>query len=129
MAAVLAALFAVAAAAIPPVVLPYGRPALAQRTFSSPVVEQTLATLHSRLCCEAQRREPALRTLFENCLPMTLDGTVKRHTGGERPDTYLSVANVNDSGFVGMWLRDSAGQVAPYRLRGNIYTHCQDPCL
>lgn len=106
MAALAAALLLVTSTAAP---LPHARPALGQRTFSSPALEQTLGELAAK-----PWRDPELRTLFMNCLPMTLDATVKHHTGGTREDTYLTVANVNNSGFVGMWLRDSAGQVAPY---------------
>jgi hypothetical protein len=89
--------------------LPSARPAPGQRTFSSPIVELTLEELAAK-----RWRDPQLLTLLQNCLPMTLDATVKHHTAaGGQEDTYLTVANSNDTGFV-MWLRDSAGQVAPY---------------
>jgi meiotically up-regulated gene 157 (Mug157) protein len=52
---------------------------------------------------------------------MTLDATVKhfgKNAANGREDTYLLVGNINTS-IVGMWLRDSANQVAPYLYFAN----------
>jgi hypothetical protein len=51
----------------------------------------------------------ALRTIFENCLPNTLDTTVYPGSYEDKPDTYVVTGDID-----AMWLRDSSAQVWPY---------------
>jgi uncharacterized protein len=83
--------------------LPHARPAVADRKFSSPAVEDAIATL------QRQIGDPALRVLVENCLPNTLDTTVYPGEFDKHPDTYVVTGDID-----AMWLRDSSAQVWPY---------------
>jgi meiotically up-regulated gene 157 (Mug157) protein len=90
-----------ARATVPP--FPVVRPAAAQRRFSSRAVEAAIVEFGSNV------KDPELAWLFGNCFPNTLDTTVTPGTRAERPDTYVSMGDID-----AMWLRDSAAQVWPY---------------
>ena len=83
--------------------LPHARPPVADRKFTSPAVEDAIATL------QRQIGDPALRVLVENCLPNTLDTTVYPGVFDKHPDTYVVTGDID-----AMWLRDSSAQVWPY---------------
>jgi uncharacterized protein len=83
--------------------LPHARPPLADRKFTSPAVEDAIATLRRQIA------DPALRVLVENCLPNTLDTTVYPGVFDKHPDTYVVTGDID-----AMWLRDSSAQVWPY---------------
>ena len=83
--------------------LPHARPAVADRKFTSPAVEDAIARLQRQIA------DPALRVLVENCLPNTLDTTVVPGAFDKRPDTYVVTGDID-----AMWLRDSSAQVWPY---------------
>ncbi len=83
--------------------LPHARPPVADRKFTSPAVEDAIATL------QRQIGDPALRVLVENCLPNTLDTTVYPGAFDKHPDTYVVTGDID-----AMWLRDSSAQVWPY---------------
>ena len=83
--------------------LPHARPPVADRKFTSPAVEDAIATL------QRQIGDPALRILVENCLPNTLDTTVYPGVFDKHPDTYVVTGDID-----AMWLRDSSAQVWPY---------------
>jgi meiotically up-regulated gene 157 (Mug157) protein len=83
--------------------LPHARPPIADRKFTSPAVEDAIATL------QRQIGDSALRILVENCLPNTLDTTVYPGVFEKHPDTYVVTGDID-----AMWLRDSSAQVWPY---------------
>jgi len=83
--------------------LPHARPPVADRKFTSPAVEDAIATLQRQIA------DPALRVLVENCLPNTLDTTVYPGVFDKHPDTYVVTGDID-----AMWLRDSSAQVWPY---------------
>ena len=83
--------------------VPQARPAIGDRKFTSPAVEDAIATL------QRQIGGPALRVLVENCLPNTLDTTVYPGVFDKHPDTYVVTGDID-----AMWLRDSSAQVWPY---------------
>ena len=84
--------------------MPSVRPPKDDRKYSSPEVDRVLGETVPRF------KDPRLGTLWENCLPNTLDTTV-RTTGA---------ASISDDAFVvtgdidAMWLRDSTNQLLPY---------------
>lgn len=80
-----------------------GRPALADRHFTSPAVERTIERVKRELA------DPELALLFENCFPNTLDTTVDFGDVDRRPDTFVITGDID-----AMWLRDSTAQVWPY---------------
>jgi meiotically up-regulated gene 157 (Mug157) protein len=82
---------------------PTGRPPLAQRTFTSDAVDDSIARIKSTI------RNPQLATLFENCYPNTLDTTVQVSERNGKPDTFIITGDIP-----AMWLRDSSAQVLPY---------------
>jgi len=82
---------------------PWERPAPADRAFTSAAVERRIAAASARIA------DPALRRLFENTLPNTLDTTVVLGGTAERPDTFVLTGDIE-----AMWLRDSTAQVWPY---------------
>ncbi|WP_260704757.1 glycoside hydrolase family 125 protein [Edaphobacter flagellatus] len=92
---------------VPPVKAPWdmahGRPPVAQRKFRSTAVEQFLTERQTRIA------DPALRALFVNCFPNTLDTTVEPGTYQGKPDTAVLTGDI-----AAMWLRDSSAQVWPY---------------
>lgn len=75
----------------------------AKRCFVSPAVEQAIESVKPLI------QDPKTRQLFENCLPNTLDTTVKTTTKNGAADTYIITGDID-----AMWLRDSTAQVWPY---------------
>lgn len=103
--------------------LPYQRPALPCRTFTSPLVEKVIKDVTSRLI------DKDLARLFENAFPNTLDTTISWHDDGlsirrapktiksqeyepawEGPQTFCVTGDINAE-----WLRDSTNQLAQYQ--------------
>ena len=89
------------------------RPPIGSRTFTSPVIEETIKTI------SASMSDKHLAWLFENCYPNTLDTTVEHEIVNDQPDTFIITGDID-----AMWLRDSTAQVWPYM----IFTK-QDPAL
>lgn len=83
--------------------LPEGRPAAGQRHFTSAAVEALIPRVQRGI------GDPALRTIFSNCFPNTLDTTVFPGSYEGKPDTYVVTGDID-----AMWLRDSSAQVWPY---------------
>ena len=83
--------------------LPHARPPKADRHFSSPTVEALISRIRPEIA------DKSLATIFENCLPNTLDTTVFPGVFEGRPDTYIVTGDID-----AMWLRDSSAQVWPY---------------
>lgn len=79
------------------------RPAVADRRFSSPIVEAYIASVTSKI------GDAELASLFANCYPNTLDTTVEPGTFEGKPDTAVITGDI-----AAMWLRDSSAQVWPY---------------
>ena len=79
------------------------RPAVADRRFRSPAIEDTIAHVKGQIA------DPQLATIFENCLPNTLDTTVSPGIFEGKPDTFVITGDID-----AMWLRDSSAQVWPY---------------
>jgi meiotically up-regulated gene 157 (Mug157) protein len=82
---------------------PSRRPALKDRRFTSPAIEEKIVEVKRRL------KDPELAWLFENCFPNTLDTTVSTGELDGKPDTYVITGDID-----AMWLRDSSAQVWPY---------------
>ncbi|KAF9782151.1 Six-hairpin glycosidase-like protein [Thelephora terrestris] len=85
-----------------PLGLPYMRPDLACRTFTSVAVEDVIRELGGRM------KDPDLARLFENTFPNTLDTTVKYF------DKTENVAFIVTGVRWAQWLRDTANQFAHY---------------
>jgi uncharacterized protein len=83
--------------------LPHARPAPADRKFTSQAIEECIGSMKQQIA------DPALRVLFENCFPNTLDTTVHPGVFDGKPDTYVVTGDID-----AMWLRDSSAQVWPY---------------
>jgi meiotically up-regulated gene 157 (Mug157) protein len=83
--------------------LPEGRPARAERHFSSASVEALIPQVQRKIA------DPALAVIFENCYPNTLDTTVWPGSFEGKPDTYVVTGDID-----AMWLRDSSAQLWPY---------------
>jgi meiotically up-regulated gene 157 (Mug157) protein len=83
--------------------LPEGRPAAGARHFRSEAVEALIERV------QRQIGDGALRTIFGNCFPNTLDTTVFVGSYEGQPDTYVVTGDID-----AMWLRDSSAQVWPY---------------
>jgi uncharacterized protein len=83
--------------------VPLGRPAAGQRHFSSAAVEALIPRVQRGI------GDPALKTIFANCFPNTLDTTVYPGTFEGKPDTYVVTGDID-----AMWLRDSSAQLWPY---------------
>ncbi len=68
------------------------RPPPSQRKFVSPAVDDVISDIKSRM------KDPALATMFENCLPNTLDTTVRTSatvsSNGQRIDYHLRAGSV-----------------------------------
>jgi meiotically up-regulated gene 157 (Mug157) protein len=79
------------------------RPVVAARCFTSPAIEDAIREVGARIA------DPELRWLFANCLPNTLDTTVRHADIDGRPDTFVITGDIE-----AMWLRDSTAQVWPY---------------
>lgn len=80
-----------------------GRPAPADRRFTSPAVEAVIARVSRQI------DDPVLRAMFERCFPNTLDTTVFPGSFEGHPDTFVITGDID-----AMWLRDSSAQVHPY---------------
>lgn len=103
--------------------LPFQRPEIHCRTFSSPLVEKVIKEVTERML------DKDLARLFENAFPNTLDTTVRWHTDGTIKHTELKKrSGHNDDGrwkgpqsFVvtgdidAEWLRDSTNQLLQYQ--------------
>ncbi|KAL8913806.1 MAG: hypothetical protein Q9171_001409 [Xanthocarpia ochracea] len=106
-----------------PLSLPYQRPSLHCRTFSSPLVEKVIDDLTSRM------KDKDLARIFENAFPNTLDTTVRWHVDGKtgkfkKPksnnleeeghwdgaQSFIVTGDINAE-----WLRDSTNQLAQYQ--------------
>jgi meiotically up-regulated gene 157 (Mug157) protein len=83
--------------------LPQGRPASGARHFTSAAVEALITRVRRGI------GDPALGTIFSNCLPNTLDTTVWPGSYEGQPDTYVVTGDID-----AMWLRDSSAQLWPY---------------
>lgn len=81
------------------------RPAQGQRLFTTPTIENTIASVQQMLV------NPRLAWMFGNCFPNTLDTTVHfaEDDGEGHPDTFVYTGDIH-----AMWLRDSGAQVWPY---------------
>ena len=79
------------------------RPLLADRRFSSAVIETFITQTQAKIA------DPALASLFANCFPNTLDTTVEPGRFEGQPDTVVITGDI-----AAMWLRDSSAQVWPY---------------
>ena len=102
-----------------PLSLPYQRPSPHCRTFLSPLVEDIIEDVTTRMYDKDMAR------IFENAFPNTLDTTVKWHTDGKRkhghhkyyqngawegPQSFIVTGDINAE-----WLRDSTNQLAQYQ--------------
>ncbi|MCJ1316107.1 hypothetical protein MMC15_001427 [Xylographa vitiligo] len=106
-----------------PLALPYQRPSLRCRTFTSALVEKVIDDVTSRM------KDKDLARLFENAFPNTLDTTVRWHVDGtqkktkakhyvgessngawEGPQSFIVTGDINAE-----WLRDSTNQLAQYQ--------------
>ncbi|MBR6338583.1 MAG: glycoside hydrolase family 125 protein [Alloprevotella sp.] len=76
------------------------RPAESVRTFRSEAVERCIDRVANSIA------DAHLRQMFIQCLPSTLDTTVKRWS---RDDTFVITGDIP-----ALWLRDSGAQVWPY---------------
>ena len=81
------------------------RPALADRCFTSPVVDAVIERVGARMA------DRELAWMFGNALPNTLDTAVHLvdRGPGQAPDTFVVTGDIPS-----MWLRDSTAQVWPY---------------
>ena len=75
--------------------------AIASGSFVSKYIDRLIEKLTARM------RDPVLADMFGNCLPNTLDTTVRFSPEG--PDTFIITGDIH-----AMWLRDSTNQVLPY---------------
>jgi len=80
-----------------------GRPAPAERKFSSPAIEAVIGRVKKQI------PDPVLAKMFERCFPNTLDTTVFPGTYDGHPDTFVITGDID-----AMWQRDSSAQVHPY---------------
>eukprot|EP00759_Apiculatamorpha_spiralis_P019966 PhF_6_TR25589/c0_g1_i1/m.35896/K09704/K09704; uncharacterized protein len=87
-----------------------GRPPPNQRKFNSTAVEAYITSVLPRF------KDPNLATIFQNCLPNTLDTTVEIASSN---DSFIITGDID-----AMWLRDSTNQVLPY-----VRFLRQDPAL
>lgn len=87
-----------------PCTLPDARPAPVNRTFVSPVIDETISTLRPRFV------DSNLGTLFSNTLPNSLDTTILHHSN----ESYMEDSFVITGDIPAMWLRDSTNQFWPY---------------
>src|ERR1700740_583741 len=79
------------------------RPSENERLFVSEAVEHAINATAEKIA------DPEIRTMFEQCLPNTLDTTTFYREADGRPDTYIATGDIP-----AMWLRDSTNQVWPY---------------
>lgn len=79
------------------------RPVAEKRNFVSKTVDAVIEKIKSHI------KDEKLRWMFENCLPNTLDTTVRYKLKDGKPDTFVITGDID-----AMWLRDSSAQVWPY---------------
>ncbi|MEN8192889.1 MAG: glycoside hydrolase family 125 protein, partial [Bacteroidota bacterium] len=79
------------------------RPSIEERKFTSEAVELTITEVKQAIA------DVEIAWMFENCLPNTLDTTIRYEENNGRPDTYIITGDID-----AMWLRDSTAQVWPY---------------
>ena len=84
------------------------RPSVADRQFTSPVIEKAIRETKASL------KDPKLAWLFENCFPNTLDTTCEYKIRNGKPDTFVITGDIH-----AMWLRDSSAQVFPHIIFAN----------
>jgi len=103
--------------------LPFQRPEIRCRTFTSPLVEKVIDDVTSKMV------DKDLARLFENAFPNTLDTTVRWHVDGkekskhtelkratrdegkwEGPQSFVVTGDINAE-----WLRDSTNQLLQYQ--------------
>ncbi|KAE9371792.1 glycoside hydrolase family 125 protein [Stipitochalara longipes BDJ] len=102
--------------------LPFQRPEVRCRTFTSPLVEKVIEDVTSKMV------DKDLARLFENAFPNTLDTTVRWHVDGkekkhtelkrsardagkwEGPQSFVVTGDINAE-----WLRDSTNQLLQYQ--------------
>jgi meiotically up-regulated gene 157 (Mug157) protein len=103
--------------------LPFQRPNILCRTFTSPLVEKVIEDITERMV------DKDLARLFENAFPNTLDTTVRWHVDGAIKHTELKArSSTKDAGKWGgpqsfvvtgdinaEWLRDSTNQLLQYQ--------------
>ncbi len=104
-----------------PLGLPFQRPSIHCRTFTSPLVEKVIEDVTGRM------EDADLARLFENAFPNTLDTTVRWHVDGtikhtelkrslreegkwEGPQSFVVTGDINAE-----WLRDSTNQLLQYQ--------------
>ena len=105
-----------------PLRLSFQRPAEACRTFSSPLVEQVIDDITSRMV------DKDLAQIFRNAFPNTIDTTVRWHVNGsEATEDGKIRRRQNDEAWEGAqsfivtgdinaeWLRDSTNQLTQYQ--------------
>eukprot|EP01031_Cornospumella_fuschlensis_P053209 gene53209-64992_t len=89
--------------------LPDQRPAYDKRTFHSKAIDDLISNLVPLF------NDADIATIFQNCLPNTLDTTVSYTTPNPEttsPDSLDSFVITGD--IDALWLRDSMNQVLPY---------------
>ncbi|KXJ90279.1 hypothetical protein Micbo1qcDRAFT_164816, partial [Microdochium bolleyi] len=89
--------------------LAYQRPSPECRTFNASAVEATLRTMKGQIF------DLDLHRLFENTFPNTLD-TCVRWRGHAANNTDEELAFIITGDINAMWIRDSANQIAPYKV-------------
>lgn len=100
-----------------PLKLPYQRPFPHCRTFHSPLVEQVITDITSRM------KDKDLARIFENAFPNTLDTTIRWHVpkNKHRHGQYAWGTWEGAQSFVvtgdidAEWLRDSTNQILQYQ--------------
>ncbi|CZT07103.1 hypothetical protein WAI453_010817 [Rhynchosporium graminicola] len=104
-----------------PLELPFQRPSIHCRTFTSPLVEKVIEDMKEKMV------NKDLARLFENAFPNTLDTTVSWHVDGEAAHTELKARSTADGKWAGAqsfvvtgdinaeWLRDSTNQLLQYQ--------------
>ncbi|PVH80337.1 glycoside hydrolase family 125 protein [Cadophora sp. DSE1049] len=104
-----------------PMELPFQRPSIHCRTFTSPLVEKVIEDMTEKMV------DKDLARLFENAFPNTLDTTVRWHVDGEAVHTELKARSSVDGKWGGAqsfvvtgdinaeWLRDSTNQLLQYQ--------------
>lgn len=92
-----------------PLKLPFQRPPEHCRTFRSREVDRVVEKMTKRL-----HAHPDLARLFENTFPNTLDTTIRFHSPGSKPLTFVVTGDINAE-----WIRDSHRQLSPYTRWAN----------